>query len=680
MPDFRGRLERALDILEAAPPDVMNHNLESVPRLYKQVRPGSDYAHSLRLLREFKARVPGVPTKSGLMVGLGETDDEISATMRDMRAHDIDMLTLGQYLQPSKDHLPVLRYVHPDRFADFEREAYAMGFRHAAVGALVRSSYHADKQAEDVVSQVALNPGEVNVKAWRSCVAWCCAMLASSPVWTATLPTPAEIRGDIAPYIAKPLPTLQSIVGIPMPPPSPMVVVASFGDRSLPADGDRGYALGRTLNELLFGAHGALDVETPMYYALDTRGPNVTGGRARDSRANAHRVASREGAQWCVYGDVEGGASAYRIAVTIDRCGEGSAITTRVFAVASDAGWPGALRDICEHVIATAASLDARSKAACARGAAVRPQTFIAYAAFAATSGMPRERLDAVVAADPAFAPAVIELIDRLPEGKDKAAYLAQIDKIIAAAGTTPAVAMAGYSKQLARNAWKLEHRPFPKLFVLIRAQPQLRGPWLLLASGLSDAVFWDYPGGNEVIDKLKHWVKWEGAGYYPNEVTHLASLAASLDYYTNWPGSYRARWQMGFALSQYALMLRGIQTWDKVPRAGKKALRPLMRFADEYIVAALDVQPAAVSLWVNRIVTVHHTGGDRSVTFDAAVAVHPKASRIYETAMNFAQEKWGGSEAERVHVQEAAIRNNPDAEWAKTLTERHAKNDMREN
>ena len=153
VPDFRGRLERALEILTNAPPDVMNHNLESVPRLYKQVRPGSDYAHSLRLLQEFKARVPGVPTKSGLMVGLGETDDEILAVMRDMRAHGIDMLTLGQYLQPSAGHLPVLRFVHPDAFASFERAAYAMGFRHAAVGALVRSSYHADKQAEDVLAQ-----------------------------------------------------------------------------------------------------------------------------------------------------------------------------------------------------------------------------------------------------------------------------------------------------------------------------------------------------------------------------------------------------------------------------------------------------------------------------------------------------------------------------------------------
>ena len=155
VPDFRGRLERALDILAAAPPDVMNHNLETVPRLYRQARPGSDYAHSLKLLADFKARFPDVPTKSGLMVGLGETDDEILAVMPDMRAHHIDMLTIGQYLQPSPAHLPVLRYVHPDTFAMFGREAYALGFRHAAVGALVRSSYHADRQAEEVLAAQA---------------------------------------------------------------------------------------------------------------------------------------------------------------------------------------------------------------------------------------------------------------------------------------------------------------------------------------------------------------------------------------------------------------------------------------------------------------------------------------------------------------------------------------------
>ena len=150
VPDFRGRDDRALAILKAAPPDVMNHNLETVPRLYKEARPGSDYAFSLNLLKKFKAEVPGVPTKSGLMVGLGETDEEILQTLRDMRAHGIDMLTLGQYLAPSGHHLPVRRYVHPDTFAMFEREAYAMGFSHAAVGALVRSSYHADQQAHAV--------------------------------------------------------------------------------------------------------------------------------------------------------------------------------------------------------------------------------------------------------------------------------------------------------------------------------------------------------------------------------------------------------------------------------------------------------------------------------------------------------------------------------------------------
>jgi lipoic acid synthetase len=147
VPDFRGRLDRALAILESAPPDVMNHNLETVPRLYKEARPGSDYAHSLKLLQEFRRRVPGVPTKSGLMVGLGESDDEILATMRDLRAHDVDMLTLGQYLAPSSAHLPVRRYVHPDTFRMFEAQAQAMGFGHAAVGPMVRSSYHADQQA-----------------------------------------------------------------------------------------------------------------------------------------------------------------------------------------------------------------------------------------------------------------------------------------------------------------------------------------------------------------------------------------------------------------------------------------------------------------------------------------------------------------------------------------------------
>ncbi|MEM9383809.1 MAG: lipoyl synthase [Pseudomonadota bacterium] len=152
VPDFRGRMDRALEIMHRAPPDVFNHNLETVPRLYRQARPGSDYQHSLKLIREFHASHPTVPTKSGLMVGLGEQREEIFEVMRDLRAHDCEMLTIGQYLQPTRHHLPVERFVHPDEFAEYEREGYAMGFTHVASGPLVRSSYHADVQADQVLA------------------------------------------------------------------------------------------------------------------------------------------------------------------------------------------------------------------------------------------------------------------------------------------------------------------------------------------------------------------------------------------------------------------------------------------------------------------------------------------------------------------------------------------------
>ncbi|MDB5789987.1 MAG: lipA [Massilia sp.] len=155
VPDFRGRLAKALAIFADGLPDVMNHNLETVPRLYKEARPGADYKHSLELLRDFKALYPNAVTKSGIMVGLGETDEEILQVMRDMREHNVEMLTIGQYLSPSNSHLPVRRYVHPDQFKKFEEAAYEMGFVHAAVGAMVRSSYHADQQAHN--AGVAVN-------------------------------------------------------------------------------------------------------------------------------------------------------------------------------------------------------------------------------------------------------------------------------------------------------------------------------------------------------------------------------------------------------------------------------------------------------------------------------------------------------------------------------------------
>ena len=151
VPDFRGRMERALEIFRAAPPDVFNHNLETVPRLYKQARPGADYAWSLELIKRFKAEHPDVPTKSGLMLGLGETLAEVQDVMRDLRAHDCDMLTLGQYLQPSLNHLPVDRFVTPEEFVQLGTTGDALGFSHVASGPMVRSSYHADQQAAGVI-------------------------------------------------------------------------------------------------------------------------------------------------------------------------------------------------------------------------------------------------------------------------------------------------------------------------------------------------------------------------------------------------------------------------------------------------------------------------------------------------------------------------------------------------
>ena len=151
VPDYRGRMEKALDAMAPNPPDVFNHNLETVPRLYKQCRPGSDYNWSLDLLENHKERFPHVPTKSGLMLGLGETIEEVQQVMQDLRDHKVDMLTLGQYLQPSRSHLPVDRFVHPDEFDELARIGGEMGFSHVASGPMVRSSYHADKQAAGVI-------------------------------------------------------------------------------------------------------------------------------------------------------------------------------------------------------------------------------------------------------------------------------------------------------------------------------------------------------------------------------------------------------------------------------------------------------------------------------------------------------------------------------------------------
>ncbi len=150
-PDFRGkgRMERALEIMAIAPPDVFNHNVETVPELYKNVRPGADYQWSLTLLKKFKAQHPEISTKSGIMLGLGETMEQVQGTLRDLRAHDVDMITIGQYLQPSASHHPLMRYWTPEEFKELEDFGYTLGFSHVASGPMVRSSYHADRSAKE---------------------------------------------------------------------------------------------------------------------------------------------------------------------------------------------------------------------------------------------------------------------------------------------------------------------------------------------------------------------------------------------------------------------------------------------------------------------------------------------------------------------------------------------------
>ena len=156
-PDFRGRIEPALTALAAAPPDLFNHNLETVPRLYRQVRPGADYTHSLKLIRQFKEQQPTIPTKSGLMLGLGETLEEVETVMHDLIEHHCNLLTLGQYLQPSRQHLPVIRYIPPETFDQLAKVGEKMGFTHVAAGPLVRSSYHADNQAKHLGTSFSPN-------------------------------------------------------------------------------------------------------------------------------------------------------------------------------------------------------------------------------------------------------------------------------------------------------------------------------------------------------------------------------------------------------------------------------------------------------------------------------------------------------------------------------------------
>lgn len=484
--------------------------------------------------------------------------------------------------------------------------------------------------------------------------------LSAALAQSASLISADALRAGVAPYLLEPLPKIETLVGVSMRPAMPMLVVASFGDDAALAGTDRGFAVGRALNELSFGAHPDLDVENPTYYAFDTSDHGVTVGFKRDSRANAYRVARRESAQWCVYGTVEADRPA-RIDVAVDRCKPSNDAQRKRFEVGSSGDWPATLAAICRFIIDSVGVRNPQASAApCARAKSLRAPSILAYGRYAA-SGMTLEELEAVVAEDPSFVPAVVDLIHRLPYDGDWRAFVDRRKRLVAGAGGTPAVILTALSRHLATYGWKIDRDIYEPMYAFVRAHPQLRAGWLTLATRLAEGSTHDHrPAGAPVHS------------YHPNASTHSAALTLSMAYFANWPDSYRARWQAGYALMRYAWTLRGSSTWEHIPALGRTALNPLMRMAEPMIAAALEAQPYATPLWENYIEIQVHIDGDWRGAFDTAIARLPQARAIYETAMRFSQRHWGGSAADIERIESQARKHNPKAEWVDTLRSRH--------
>jgi hypothetical protein len=482
----------------------------------------------------------------------------------------------------------------------------------------------------------------------------------------AQLPSSQQLRSELDGKLLKPLPRVQAIVGIGIPPPAPLLVVASFSDDQATALGDRGYAIGRALNDLLFGADARLDVEAPSFYFTDVLDVAVPTGGRRDSGANALRVAVRESAQWCVYGHVRGSTPAV-IETFVSRCGERAPSPTAQVAVDREAQWPQAMRSVCEAVLAAVGIAKVGSPTqGCRRALDFQPGSIIAYAKYVVPGKYGTTlALEPIVRADPAFTPALLEMLWRLPYDGNKDAFLAQVRKLTALARSSPAATLVGLSRQLELTGWKIGHHPYDELHALIRAHPQLRAIWITLASRLSEGSTHDHPPGGPREPAGLNEIR---RGYYPNEATHSAALSLSLALYANWPHGYRSHWQMGYALLRYAWMLRGGDFWREVPPLGRKAFIPLLRTADRFIAVASDANPTVAALWVNRIETSRHIEGDWRAVLEQAVATHPQHQALYESAMAYAQDVWGGTEADRHWIERLAIRNNPGATWPHML------------
>jgi len=499
------------------------------------------------------------------------------------------------------------------------------------------------------------------------------------------LPSSDELAQELAPYLAVPLPSIEKLTGFAMPDPAPLLVVASFGNDNAVPDLDRGFAVGYTLNELLFDADPKLDVVPPWFYAEDTSKKGAPRGMVRDSTANAYRAAERDHARWCVHGRV-GGASPTRVDLTVDGCARGESSRSKQWKVRADGDWPTALAEMCEYALAnTAGDITDGAKASCQRARNIRPESLVAFARWAG----PKENrawktLEAMYAADPTFAPIAVEYLFWLPYDKDnydpkkQQEFWERVGAVEQASKPTSAMQLMCYARwmSLAWNIKMVVHRNF---FAWLKHNPRLSSAWMISASALSAGNTLDYAEPGYWRSIADYWtglvgIKLERATV-PNEATHTAALALSLAVYRAWPESYRSLWQMGYALEQYGWMIRGGNFWSDVPDIGQRGFPVMISWANEFNRATIERHPDLGVVWNNRMRTAKLDDDDWLPIFHQAVEVAPWRRQIYYDAMNYALDQWGGDHELREEIQATAIAKHPNEEWPKTLVQWYEKN-----
>ena len=488
------------------------------------------------------------------------------------------------------------------------------------------------------------------------------------------LPASTELAKSLAPFLAKPLPSIESLVGIAMPPPSPLMVVASLGDDAALPDQDRGYAVGFTLNELLFDADPKLDVVAPWLYQYDTRKKGAPRGLNRESAANAYRAGLRDHANWCTHGRVSG-VNPVQVEFVVDACAAGISTHRRQWSVRSESEWPVVLAEMCEFAIASVRDeVVPKALASCRRAREIRSASLLALARF----GGPKENrawrvLETLYATDPKFAPTTIEYLWRLPYREaERREFGERVFAIAKEAPQSSAVQLVAYSR-LARNiGWNVKYQPYPRMIPWVREHPNLYEAWMALASGLAGGMPEDWPDKPSPSPEADGILSLSSKqSNPPNEATHTMSLALSLAMYQRWPETYRTRWQMGYALQRYGWMLRGQNFWQDVPVIGKRGFPVFIDWSERFYQSTLAMNPDADEAWIGLMISTKLNNGDWLATFDRAVEANPRDSSLYETAMSYAIDRWGENSATRLRIERVALQKNPEAAWAKTLRER---------